>query len=281
MTAKIIDGKKIADNLLLELRQKIKKLERAPGLAVVLIGEDEASKLYVRNKKRACHKVGINFYDYYCGGACFSDITEEKILETIDFLNNDPEIDGMIVQLPIPKKFDTEKIINRIKPEKDVDGFCEVNKNKFLAGDEGVISPLIQAISEAIKSTGQNLEGKMAVVVSNNEAYSQTRKKDLEQLGLEVKIIKPEKGFENETKKADVLVVIAGQSNLIKKSMVKDGAIVIDVGTNFIGENKWTGDVDLAVAEIASYITPVPGGVGPLTVVMLLNNVYEMAKNHQ
>ncbi len=275
MTAKIINGKEIAENILIDLRKKISELNRAPGLAVVLVGNDEASKLYVRNKKNACLKVGINFYDYLCGDAYFKDVSEEQILEVIDYLNKDKDIDGIIVQLPLPKKFDTEKIINQIDPKKDVDGFTKINKEKFLKDQPGIVSPLMQAIAEAIKSTQENLNGKKAIIISNNEAYSLTRKKDLENLGLKTEIIKPGNGMEEKIKEADVLVVIVGQAGLIKKEMIKPGAIVIDVGTNLVADKLWVGDVEVEALETAGFITPVPGGIGPLTVAMLLKNVYE------
>jgi len=279
--AQLINGKEIANNILIELRKSITKLSRRPGLAVILIGQDEASKLYVRNKKSACQKVGIDFYDYLCGNEFFANITQEQILEMIDFLNQDPNVDGIIVQLPIPKKFDTNLIINRIDPKKDVDGFTDDNKNKFLNNEAGIVSPLIQAITEAIRSTGQDLKNKTALIISNNEAYSLTRKKDLESLGLKVSMITPKELTEQESKKADVLVVIAGQSNLIKPEMIKPHAIVIDVGTNLVGENEWTGDVAKGAEQVADYLTPVPGGIGPLTVAMLLKNVCEQAKKNQ
>jgi len=279
MSAKIINGKEIAENILIDLRQKVLDLNRTPGLAVVLIGDDEASKLYVRNKKNACIKVGINFYDYLCGDTCFKNITQNQILEMIDYLNKDKDVDGIIVQLPIPQKFDTNLIINRIDPKKDVDGFTKINKEKFLKNKPGIVSPLMQAITEAIKSTGENLEKKEAVIISNNEAYSLTRKKDLENLGLNTKIIKPVAGMEKEIIKADVLVVIAGKAGLIKKEMIKPGAIVIDVGTNLTKDNTWIGDVEKEAEQTAGFITPVPGGIGPLTVCMLLKNVYEAAED--
>jgi len=303
MPAKLIDGKKIAEEILLDLKKKISALPRPPGLAVILIGNNPASHLYVRNKKRACEKIGIVFHDYLCRGGVCPNTSEEKVLEMIDFLNNDQSIDGIIVQLPIPKKFDTAKIINAVLPEKDVDGFHPVNKEKFLNNQPGIISPLVQAINAAIQSTGRDLTGKNAVIIANNELYSQTRKKDLGNLGLKVKIITPSDNLEAETKKADVLVAILGRPNLIKKSMVKPGAIVIDVGTNLIDRNKprafsdslinanenqgekmrgkWAGDVDPEVAEAADYLTPVPGGIGPLTVAMLLKNVCELAERNQ
>ncbi|MFA6410585.1 MAG: tetrahydrofolate dehydrogenase/cyclohydrolase catalytic domain-containing protein, partial [Candidatus Buchananbacteria bacterium] len=181
-TAKIIDGKEIADKILLDLKSKISQLKRAPGLAVILIGNDSASELYVRNKQKASQKIGIEFHSYLCSNKYFPHITEKEILEMIDFLNNDPTVDGIIVQLPIPEKFDTQKIINRISPKKDVDGFHPENKKKFLAGKPGIIPPLMQAINESLLFTGQNLKGKNAVVIVNNPIYSDTREKEFTDL---------------------------------------------------------------------------------------------------
>jgi len=208
-------------------------------------------------------------------------VIEKQILEMIDFLNDDKNIDGIIVQLPIPQNFNTEKIINQISPKKDVDCFTEENQKNFLAGKTLIVSPLILAVDEALKATGENLAGKTAAIVAKNPSHSRLRAKDLENHGLKVKIITPDKNLASETKKADILVVIVGQKNLIKKSMVKPGAIIIDIGTNLIGENKWVGDVDPGVAEIASWLTPVPGGIGPLTVAFLLKNTYQLAKQNQ
>ena len=281
MTAKLIDGKNFADNILLKLKGKISQLNRPPGLAVVLLGDDSASQLYARNKKRAAEKIGIAFHSYFCNDEFCSSTTEKEILEMIDFLNADPTIDGIIVQLPIPKKFNTEKIINQIDPKKDVDGFHPQNKKNFLAGKPCIIPPLMQAIDDALKATKEDLSGKTAVVVTNNPIYSDTRKKEFEDLGMKVEIVKPEKDLVIKTRNADVLVVILGQENLIKKSMVKAGAIVIDVGTNLLGKNKWAGDVDPEVAEVAGWLSPVPGGIGPLTVAFLLKNVYDLAKMNQ
>jgi len=281
MPAKLINGKFLADEILKDLRQKVVKLNRPPGFAVILVGNDPASQLYVRNKKKACEKVGITFNQYLCGGEFCPQVTEEQILRMIDWLNADPEVDGIIVQLPIPQKFDTQKIIEQISPAKDVDSLNSATVKKFMAGEPGIISPLVQAINAAIISTHENLAGKNAVIISNNAPYAQTRKKDLQDLGMNVEIISPAGNLAEKTKQADVLVVIAGQRNLIKKSMVKPDAIVIDVGTNAISENEWVGDVDSDVAEVASWLTPVPGGIGPLTVAFLLKNTYELAQKKQ
>lgn len=281
MPAQLINGKNLAEEILLQLKTQIATLTRAPGLAVILIGNDPASQLYVRNKKRACEKVGIMFHSYFCAGDCLPNVTEKDILQTIDFLNADLQIDGIIVQLPIPEKFNTQRIINQISPAKDVDGFHPENEKNFLAGNSKITPPLIGAINAALQSTGENLNGKSAVIVSGNPVFSQTQKKALADLGLKVKIVAPDDNLETVTRLADVLIVVLGQANFIKKSMVKSESIVIDVGTNLIGKNKWTGDVDPKAAEVADFITPVPGGIGPLTVAMLLKNTFEIAKSNQ
>lgn len=276
-TAKIIDGKKLAENLLITLQRDIKALGRHPGLAAILIGDDEPSKLYIRNKKKAAERVGINFYEYRCGGETLPNITQEEILQAIDFLNKDPEVDGIIVQLPIPKKFDTKTIINRISPVKDVDGFQP--QDPLLLSEKIIITPpLIGAVTEALASTGETLEGKQAVIVSKNPIFSRPMGAALEKLGITTETITPDPGFDEITKKADILIVIVGKRGIIKKSMVKPGAIVIDVGTNPIGDDQFAGDVDPEVTEVAGWLTPVPGGVGPLTVAMLLRGTYDLAQ---
>jgi len=276
-TAQLINGKALAERILLELKGKVSQLSRPPGLATILIGNDSASQLYVKKKKEACHKVGIKFHNYLCGRECCPDITEEKILEMIEFLNNDPNTDGIIVQLPLPPKYNSNKIIKAIDPQKDVDGFHPENAKKFLWEMPSIVSPLIQAVNTALTATKESLKGKTAVIVARNSIFSDLLKKDLENQGLEVKIAKPDKNLPEITKTADVLIVILGQKHFIKKSMVKKNAIVIDIGTNLIGKKKWAGDVDPKVAEVAGWLTPVPGGIGPLTVSMLLKNVYHLA----
>jgi len=269
-SAQLIDGKALAEEILLDLKNKVSQLDRKPGLAVILIGNDSASLVYVKNKKRAAEKTGIIFHDYLCDNEFYPNITEKEILDMIDFLNNDSTIDGIIIQLPIPKKFDTEKIIERIDPKKDVDGFHPKNKS--------IVSPLIQAVLKSLAATKENLAGKTALIVAKNPVFSEPLKKNLEQVGLKVKMVEPtDKNLERQTKTADVLLVILGQKHFIKKSMIKPEAIVIDIGTNLIDKNKWVGDVEAKAAEVASFLTPVPGGIGPLTVAYLLKNTFEAA----
>jgi len=281
-TAQIIDGKKIAGERLIELRKKILLLKRTPGLAAILIGDDPASHLYLRNKKRACEKVGIIFHDYLCGKKCLPNITEPEILAMIDWLNKDKEIDGIIVQLPLPKNFNTQTIINHIDPKKDVDGFHPENIKNFSNYSDFPTSPLIESIRVAIKSTGQDVRGKQALIIGKNPIFYENLAQALKKEKLIVtQISDQEKLLTEKIKTADVLIVILGKSNFIKKSMIKEGAIVIDVGTNLISENKWAGDVEPQATEVAGFITPVPGGIGPLTVAMLLENTYQLAKKNQ
>jgi len=271
--AQLINGKTLAEEILLDLEHKVSQLKRKPGLAVILIGNDPASQLYVRNKKRACEKTGITFHSYFCGGTCLPNITEKEILATIDFLNNDPEIDGIIIQLPIPQKFNTQKIIDQIDPKKDVDGFHPKNQKSPI-----VTAPLIQAIDEALKQTKKNFKGKNTLIISKNPIFSNPLQQNLKKQGLKTKIIKPDENLAGETRQADVLITVVGKPGLIKKSMAKKDAILIDAGTTLVGKNKWAGDVDPEVAQVASWLTPVPGGIGPLTVAFLLKNTYELAK---
>ena len=281
MPAKLIDGKALAEKILLELKPKIANLKRPPGLAAILIGDDPASLLYIKNKKIACEKIGLNFHAYFCGNKISPNITEGQIIETISRLNNNPAIDGIIVQLPIPKKFDTEKITSQIKLEKDVDGFNRQKSLKNLGADTLISPPLIDAVNLVLTETKKDFQNKTAVILCKNPIFSEPMKKSLAEIGLNVKIVKPEKNFSASTKKADVLIVILGKKYFVKKNMVKPEAIVIDIGTNLSGENKWAGDVDSKVAQIASFITPVPGGIGPLTVAMLIKNVYQLALKNQ
>ncbi|OGY43900.1 MAG: hypothetical protein A2729_01095 [Candidatus Buchananbacteria bacterium RIFCSPHIGHO2_01_FULL_39_14] len=281
MPAQLIDGKALAEKILLDLKNKIAKLKRRPGLAAILIGDDPASILYIKNKKLACEKIGLNFHAYFYGNKTAPNITQQQIIEMISWLNSDDKVDGIIVQLPIPKKFNSQNIINKIKLEKDVDGFRRLKNINSLVNYDVLSPPLIEAVKAALKSTSQNLSGKTAVIICNSPIFSEPMKTSLEKNNIKVKIIKPEKNFSEETKKADILIIILGKKYFIKQSMVKPNAIVIDIGTNLIGKNKWAGDVDPKVAQVASWLTPVPGGIGPLTVTYLLKNVYDLALKNQ
>jgi len=276
MPAQLIDGKKIADQILLDIKKQVAKLENKPGLAAILIGDNPASKLYLKLKEKACEKVGINFSSYFLDKDC----SEENILEVISFLNNDPEITGIIIQLPLPKKFNQDKLIKAIKPEKDVDGFHPQSK---------VISPNILGIMKLLKQTKVDLKNKKVMILSNSKIFSQPFKKLLPESKVEYLNPKSKTYLSAKARRAkadnlksiisnaDVLIVAIGKPKFIKPNMVKKDAIIIDVGINKV-KGKTTGDVDPKVDKIVAFRSPVPGGVGPMTVAMLLDNLLKLQK---
>jgi len=256
--SQLIDGKKIADEILLDIKKQVAKLEKKPGLAAILVGNDPASKMYLKLKQKACNKVGIDFFSYFLDKNC----PEEKILEVINFLNNDQAIKGIILQLPLPEKFNQNELIKAIKPDKDIDGFHPQTK---------VISPNVLGIMELLKQTKVDLKNKKVIILSNSEVFSQPFKKLLPESKVEYLNLKSEI-LNQKLKQADVLVVAIGQRKFIKPDMVKKNAIIIDVGINKV-KGKTIGDVDPKVDKVASFRSPVPGGVGPMTVAMLLKNL--------
>ena len=211
-SAQLIDGNAISREILNDLKTKIGKLKRHPGLAAILIGDDPASKRYIAKKKEACRKVGINFHSYLCGGDFYPKITEEEILKMIDWLNQDQDVNAIIIQLPIPKKFNTQKIINELDPKKDVDGFHPKNLSQAAKN-----SPLIKAVDMALKHTGEKLTGQKAVIVSKNPIFAKPLAQNLKGLGLEVITVEPTGQWTTAAKTADVLISIVGQPGLIKK----------------------------------------------------------------
>ncbi|MBD3359145.1 MAG: bifunctional methylenetetrahydrofolate dehydrogenase/methenyltetrahydrofolate cyclohydrolase [Candidatus Buchananbacteria bacterium] len=263
MPAKIIDGKKIADKILLEIKQEVAKLKNRPGLAVVLIGNNPASNLYLRLKEKACQKVGVDFHSYFIDDDC----SEKQILNVIDFLNKDPEIDGILIQLPLPQEYNTEKIIKKIKPEKDIDGFHPQSQ---------VISPNVLGIIELLKATDEDLKDKKITILSNSKKFAQPFKKLLP-LSQVSYLSSQNSNLKSQTKKADILIVAIGKPKFIKSTMIKKDAILIDVGINKVND-KVVGDIDPACDKKASWRSPVPGGVGPMTVTMLLKNLVKIIK---
>ena len=263
MPAQLIDGKKLADEILAKLAKEIPKLKKRPGLAAVLIGANPASKLYLKLKEKACQKAGIDFHSYFIEKDC----SEKQIIEVIDFLNNDPDTNGILIQLPLPEKFNTDKIIKSIAPAKDVDGFHPQTK---------VTSPNVLGIIELIKSTGVNLKNQKITILSNSKKFAEPFKKLLPQ--SKISHLKPQtSNLKTQTQKADILIVAIGKPKFIKPSMIKKDAILIDVGINKV-KGKTIGDIDPACDKIASWRSPVPGGVGPMTVAMLLQNLVKMVK---
>ncbi|MDD2431591.1 MAG: bifunctional methylenetetrahydrofolate dehydrogenase/methenyltetrahydrofolate cyclohydrolase FolD [Firmicutes bacterium] len=269
----IIDGKALAKEKRVKIATEVEDLKQkgvTPGLAVVLVGEDPASQIYVRNKHRACEEVGI-----YSKEITLPESTsEDELLELIDDLNNDKSIDGILVQLPLPRHIDPDQVILRISPDKDVDGFHPVNAGRLFTGQEGFFPCTPLAVMEIIKSAGVDLNGKEAVVVGRSNIVGKPVAMLLLRENATVTICHSRtKNLAEVCKRADVLVAAVGRAEMITADYIKEGAVVIDVGINRVGEKKVVGDVAFAeVKEKVAYITPVPGGVGPMTITMLLHN---------
>ncbi|MBQ4288999.1 MAG: bifunctional methylenetetrahydrofolate dehydrogenase/methenyltetrahydrofolate cyclohydrolase FolD [Clostridia bacterium] len=282
MMGKLIDGKKISSDIREELKAKIAKLQEekgvTPGLAVILVGDDPASQVYVRNKERACKETGI----YSEVLRLPADTTEEQLFSYIDGYNKNDRIHGLLVQFPVPGHLSQQRIIDRIDPSKDVDGLSYVNAGKLASGAaDGLVSCTPRGILELVKRTGTQIEGKHVVVIGRSNLVG----KPVAQLFLNenatVTICHSRtKDLPAVTRTADILIVAIGRPHFVKADFVKDGAIVIDVGTSRF-EGKLTGDCDTdTIIEKASYITPVPGGVGPMTITMLLDNTVRACMDH-
>lgn len=275
----IIDGNKIAQDIRKEIRQSVLELKSQkgiiPGLAVILVGDDPASKIYVGKKAQDCTEVGFLSRAYKLS----TETSEEKLTGIIRELNDDKLIHGILVQLPVPKHIRPDNIIEAIDPHKDVDGFHPYNVGRLVAGRPCHLSCTPYGIMELLDRSGIELSGKEAVVVGRSNIVGKPMSIMLLSRNATVTICHTKtKDLAAVTRRADILVAAAGRAQMIKSYMVKEGVIVIDVGTNRLDSGKLVGDVDYAaVAEKASYITPVPGGVGPMTRAMLLKNTLKAA----
>lgn len=274
---KVIDGKVLSSSIKDRLREKIvsvsAKYGRTPSLAVIMVGDNPASAVYVRNKVRAAAYVGIN-----SRLITMAENTDEKaLLSTIDTLNKDPETDGILVQLPLPKQMNERNVILSISPEKDVDGFHILNVGALWTGTKGILPCTPKGIIELIKSTGTVIKGKTAVVVGRSNIVGKpVSKLLLDENATVIMAHSKTPDLASVTRLADILVVAVGKARFINGDMVKDGAVVIDVGMNRLPDGHLTGDVDFgSVSGKASWITPVPGGVGPMTIAMLMDNTVE------
>ncbi|MBI2650920.1 bifunctional methylenetetrahydrofolate dehydrogenase/methenyltetrahydrofolate cyclohydrolase FolD [Candidatus Woesearchaeota archaeon] len=275
MPAKIIDGKKIASSFLENIKKRVKEIKESPGLAIVLVGNNPASEIYVNFKEKTCKEVG-----FYCERYNLDEgIKQSELLNLIDKLNQNKKIHGIIVQLPLPKHINEHLVIDSILPHKDADGFTPLSLGNLVNDNNMLLPATARACIELIKSTGQNIEGKNAVVVGRSKIVGKPTALLLLQENATVTLCHSKtKNLEEHTKNADILVVACGKPRFIKKGMVGKNAIVIDVGINRV-MGKVVGDVDFeSVKEIASYITPVPGGVGPMTIAMLLDNTLKAAE---
>ena len=281
MTALIIDGKQIAQKLRADWKLRadlLNALGIAPGLAVVMVGDNPASQVYVRNKIKACREIGIRSEEHLLGG----DSTAETVLGLIDRLNADAGIHGILVQLPLPAQLAPAVVIERISPDKDVDGLHSRNLGSLLAGHPRVLPCTPAGIMEMLKSIGLDLRGKEAVVVGRSNIVGKPVALLLLQAGATVTLCHSQtRHLADHTRRADVLVSAVGKPRAIGGEMIKLGAVVIDVGINRSPDGKLVGDVDYGAArERASWITPVPGGVGPMTIAMLLCNTILSAERH-
>lgn len=272
---KILDGKAFAADYRLKIAEKVKNLKETdnivPGLAVVIIGEDPASQIYVRNKMKACEAAGIKSFNVVLPET----ITQSEAEEEVKKLAENSEVDGIIVQLPLPKKFDEKRILSLIPVEKDVDGLSSENLGKLLKGEDSLISCTPYGIIELLKGYGVKFAGKTAVVLGRSNMVGKPVAALLLRENATVTVCHSKtENIASYTKNADILVAAIGKAKFVTADMVKDGAVVVDVGINRI-DGKIYGDVDYeSVKDKCSLITPVPGGVGPMTVTMLLQNTF-------
>jgi len=278
METKIIDGKAIAKSQREQIANDVKKLNVTPGLAVILVGDDPASHVYVGNKVKACEQVGIKSFE----SRLPEKATQSEVLAEIQAFNHNKNVHGILLQLPVPDHLDSDTLVQSIDPAKDVDGLSFVNQGKLVAGDKSGLVPCTpQGSLHLIKSIAQDLSGLHAVVIGRSLLFG----KPMAQLLLQENCTVTQahsrtKNLEEVCKNADILVAAVGREKMVKGSWVKDGAIVIDVGINRMDNGKLCGDVDYDDAlGIAGAITPVPGGVGPMTIACLLQNTVKAAEN--
>jgi len=276
--AKIIDGKAISLQIREEIKAEVEKMKEAgvtPGLAVIIVGEDPASKVYVKNKRLACENTGIYSELYELPEST----TEEELLELIKRLNADEKIDGILVQLPLPKHIRENVVIESISPNKDVDAFHAVNVGKIMIGNYDFLPCTPAGVMALLERSEIDVAGKECVVVGRSNIVGKPMSMLLLHAnGTVTTCHSRTKDLASVCRRADILVVAIGKPNFIKGDMIKEGAVVIDVGVNRLPDGKLAGDVDFASAEkVASYITPVPGGVGPMTITMLLKNTIKSA----
>lgn len=281
MSAKILDGKSIAGELLKKIRQRVQqRIQRglhAPGLAVIQVGNDPASQIYVRNKRWACDEAGIQSFSHDLPET----ISQADLLDLIDQLNKDPQVNGTLVQLPIPKHINSETVIEHIRPDKDVDGFHPYNMGRLILRNPQLRPCTPMGVMMLLETTGLYLKEQDAVVVGASNHVGRPMAMELLSAGCTVSMChRFTKDLKIHVKQADILVVCVGKPNLIKGEWIKPGAAVIDIGFTRTAEGQLVGDVDFeAACQRAGWITPVPGGVGPMTVAHLLQNTLYAADN--
>lgn len=281
MTAKDISGRELSSTIRAELTDQVHALKGQniqPGLAVVLVGEDPASQVYVRNKEKACHAIGMYSEVHRLPEAT----TEQELLDLVAVLNEKAAIHGILVQMPLPKHISEQKVIHAIRPDKDVDGFHPINVGKLMIGQEDALVACTPAgIIEMLKRTGIEIAGKHAVIIGRSNIVGKPISMLLLQEHATVTICHSRTpDLAEVTRTADIVIAAVGKAKLVTREYIKPGAVVIDVGINRMPDGKLAGDVDYdAVKETADYITPVPGGVGPMTITMLLKNTLKATLN--
>ena len=273
---KLIDGKKLAEAIRREVKEQIETQGLRPGLAVILGGDDPASHLYVGLKERSCREVGIRFEKFIFPAG----VPEETVIETIEAVNGRSDIHGILVQLPLPEGLDENRVVRAIDPRKDVDGFHPENLRLLRTGNPRLVPGVARGIVALIEATGVPLAGKTAALLVNSATFAEPIVALLRARGADSTVILAKEVAEKTTemKNADILIVAIGQPKFIRGEMIKKGAVIIDIGTTRVGD-RTVGDVDAeSVATRAGWLSPVPGGVGPMTVAMLLKNVLEATK---
>ncbi len=276
---KLIDGKLLAEKIKDKIATEIIALgDRRPGLAIILIGERPDSTMYVGRKEKQALSVGIDTHVYRCD----DDTSEEKLIEMIEFLNNDDTVDAILVQLPLPKGLDTDRVVNTIDPAKDVDGFTRINLEKLMSGadDTAILPPVYAVILAMLESINTPLTEKHVALLANSDIFEDNLAEVLRRQGATVALISPDDSdMIDECASADILISALGRAHFITEEMVKPGAIVIDIGISMNEEGKPRGDVDFdSVKDKVSFITPVPGGVGPMTIAMAFWNTLQIFK---
>ena len=276
--ATIIDGKALAKKIRLELKEKVKDLNNKniyPKLVVIMVGDDKASQVYVKNKSKACNEIGIDFEEFLLP----SNTNMEILLNLIEVLNNREDISGILLQSPIPKPLNIREAFNKISYKKDVDGFHPINVGKLAIGEECFVSCTPLGVIKILDEYNIPIDGKNAVIIGRSNIVGKPLSQCLLNRNATIRVCNSKtKNLEMICKNADILIAAVGRQKFVTENMVKDGAVVIDVGINRNEQGKLVGDVDFEnVEKKASYITPVPGGVGPMTVAMLMNNVIEAA----
>lgn len=280
MSAQIIDGRKLSESILAGIAKEVADLKKekgiVPGLAAVLVGNNEASKVYVRNKEAACKKAGIWAEQIRLPAST----SEKELLKVVSVLNQNPKIHGILIQLPLPSQINSRKILEAVDPDKDVDGFHPINQGRLLIGEPAVVPCTPLGIMKILESINFKIEGQDAVVVGRSNIVGKPAALLLMQKNATVTMCHSKtRDLEAVVRRADIVVAAIGKARFVKGDWIKKGAVVIDVGINRLPDGSLAGDVDFEGArENASWITPVPGGVGPMTIAMLLWNTLQLAK---